>query len=65
MSRVRSLKQYLLLYAIGFLALVTIAGGMGGYGNQRQKADGVQQQVLLKGSDSRHAEIIERNVGLL
>ncbi len=31
MSRVRSLKQYLLLYAIGFLALVTIAGGLGGY----------------------------------
>ena len=31
MSRVRSLKQYLLLYAVGFLALVTIAGGMGGY----------------------------------
>jgi signal transduction histidine kinase len=31
MSRARSLKQYLLLYAIGFLALVTVAGGMGGY----------------------------------
>ena len=31
MPRVRSLKQYLLLYAIGFLALVTIAGGLGGY----------------------------------
>lgn len=31
MSQAKSLKQYLLLYAIGFLALVTIAGGMGGY----------------------------------
>ena len=31
MSQARSLKQYLLLYPIGFLALVTIAGGMGGY----------------------------------
>ena len=31
MSQAKSLKQYLLLYAIGFLALVTIAGGLGGY----------------------------------
>jgi signal transduction histidine kinase len=31
MPQARSLKQYLLLYAIGFLTLVTIAGGMGGY----------------------------------
>ena len=31
MSRSRSLKQYLLLYAAGFLLLVTIAGGLGGY----------------------------------
>ena len=31
MSQARSLKQYLLIYAIGFLALVTIAGGLGGY----------------------------------
>ena len=30
-SPTRSLKQYLLLYAIGFLALVTVAGGMGAY----------------------------------
>ncbi len=31
MLHVRSLKQYLLLYAIGYLALVTLAGGLGGY----------------------------------
>ncbi len=31
MSKVRSLKQYLLLYAVGFLALVTVAGGLGAY----------------------------------
>lgn len=31
MSPTRSLKQYLLLYAIGFLALVTVAGGLGAY----------------------------------
>jgi signal transduction histidine kinase len=31
MSKARPLKQYLLMYAAGFLALVTIAGGMGGY----------------------------------
>jgi signal transduction histidine kinase len=31
MRQAKSLKQYLLLYAIGFLALVTIAGGLGGY----------------------------------
>jgi signal transduction histidine kinase len=31
MSKARSLKQYLLLYAVGFLALVTVAGGLGAY----------------------------------
>lgn len=31
MSKPRPLKQYLLLYAIGFLALVTVAGGLGAY----------------------------------
>ena len=31
MSPTKSLKQYLLLYAIGFLVLVSIAGGLGGY----------------------------------
>ena len=31
MSQAISLKQYLLLYAIGYLALVTLAGGLGGY----------------------------------
>ncbi len=30
-SPTRSLKQYLLLYAVGFLALVTVAGGLGAY----------------------------------
>jgi signal transduction histidine kinase len=31
MAKPRPLKQYLLIYAVGFLALVTVAGGMGGY----------------------------------
>ena len=31
MSKTRPLKQYLLFYAIGFLALVTVAGGLGAY----------------------------------
>ena len=31
MSKSRPLKQYLLIYTVGFLALVIVAGGMGGY----------------------------------